>query len=83
MPLAPRDADSEPVDVLAVLKEWSQREDAPRVVRESCVVAIDMWEVCTHLGEHALVLVTLISHYSSTKIRTSSSMPTVLMTLHS
>ncbi|KAF8465814.1 armadillo-type protein [Gautieria morchelliformis] len=41
---APRDADSEPVDVLAVLKEWSQREDAPRVVRESCIVAVDMWE---------------------------------------
>ncbi|KAF8574314.1 ARM repeat-containing protein [Ramaria rubella] len=41
---APRDADSEPVDVLTVLKEWSQREDAPRVVRESCVVAVDMWE---------------------------------------
>ncbi|KAF8520051.1 armadillo-type protein [Gautieria morchelliformis] len=35
---------SEPVDVLAVLKEWSQREDAPRVVRESCIVAVDMWE---------------------------------------
>jgi hypothetical protein len=45
--LAPRDSDSEPVDVLAILKEWSQREDAPRVVRESCVVAVDMWEVCT------------------------------------
>lgn len=44
---APRDADADsaPVDVLAVLKEWSQREDAPRVVRESCVVAVDMWEV--------------------------------------
>ncbi|KIJ54891.1 hypothetical protein M422DRAFT_221311 [Sphaerobolus stellatus SS14] len=36
--------DGEPVDVLAILKEWAKREDAPRVVRESCVVAVDMWE---------------------------------------
>lgn len=41
---APVEGDSAPVDVLSVLKEWSQREDAPRVVRESCVVAVDMWE---------------------------------------
>ncbi|KAH9933204.1 ARM repeat-containing protein [Epithele typhae] len=31
-------------DVLPHLKEWMQRPDAPRVVRESCQVAIDMWE---------------------------------------
>ncbi|KZT64906.1 ARM repeat-containing protein [Daedalea quercina L-15889] len=31
-------------EVLPHLKEWSQREDSPRVVKESCVVAIDMWE---------------------------------------
>ncbi|KAJ3574713.1 hypothetical protein NP233_g1571 [Leucocoprinus birnbaumii] len=31
-------------EVLPHLKEWMQREDAPRVVRESCQVAIDMWE---------------------------------------
>jgi len=43
--VAPVEGDSEPVDVLSVLKEWSKREDAPRVVRESCVVAVDMWEV--------------------------------------
>ncbi|PFH53994.1 hypothetical protein AMATHDRAFT_53710 [Amanita thiersii Skay4041] len=31
-------------EVLPFLKEWMTREDAPRVVRESCQVAIDMWE---------------------------------------
>ena len=33
-------------EVLPYLKEWMKRPDAPRVVRESCQVAIDMWEVC-------------------------------------
>jgi len=32
-------------DVLAILREWAVKEDAPIVVRESCQVAIDMWEV--------------------------------------
>ena len=32
-------------EVLPHLKEWMNRPDAPRVVRESCQVAIDMWEV--------------------------------------
>ncbi|KAL1660140.1 MFBC-like protein [Schizophyllum commune] len=31
-------------EVLPHLKEWMKREDCPRVVRESCQVAIDMWE---------------------------------------
>ncbi|KAF8903099.1 armadillo-type protein [Gymnopilus junonius] len=31
-------------DVLPHLREWMNKEDAPRVVRESCQVAIDMWE---------------------------------------
>jgi len=34
-------------EVLPHLKEWMTREDSPRVVRESCQVAIDMWEVCS------------------------------------
>lgn len=29
-------------EVLPVLKEWAEREDSPQVVRESCVVALDM-----------------------------------------
>jgi deoxyhypusine monooxygenase len=32
-------------EVLPHLKEWMAREDAPLVVRQSCEVAIDMWEV--------------------------------------
>ena len=32
-------------EVLPHLKEWMHREDAPRVVRESCQVALDMYEV--------------------------------------
>ncbi|KAF8635915.1 hypothetical protein AX15_000092 [Amanita polypyramis BW_CC] len=31
-------------EVLPHLKEWMTRKDAPRVVRESCQVAVDMWE---------------------------------------
>ncbi|KAJ3509529.1 hypothetical protein NLJ89_g5182 [Agrocybe chaxingu] len=31
-------------EVLPCLREWMNREDAPRVVRESCQVAMDMWE---------------------------------------
>jgi deoxyhypusine monooxygenase len=32
-------------EVLPHLRAWEKREDAPRVVRESCQIAIDMWEV--------------------------------------
>jgi deoxyhypusine monooxygenase len=46
-------------EVLPVLRRWAAKEDAPRVVRESCVVAIDMWEVCNspdlHLRRPSLV----------------------------
>lgn len=31
-------------EVLPHLQEWMAKEDAPRVIRESCQVAIDMWE---------------------------------------
>lgn len=34
-------------EVLPYLREWMAKEDAPRVVRESCQIAIDMWEVRT------------------------------------
>lgn len=43
-------------EVLPYLKEWMNRPDAPRVVRESCQIAIDMWEV--HL---ALCLISIRS----------------------
>lgn len=32
-------------EVLPYLKEWMTRDDSPAVVRESCQVALDMWEV--------------------------------------
>ena len=32
-------------EVLPHLREWMDKKDAPVVVRESCQVAIDMWEV--------------------------------------
>ncbi|KAK4685851.1 deoxyhypusine monooxygenase, partial [Tremellales sp. Uapishka_1] len=44
------DGAEDPVDqlpeggVLAILREWAVKSDAPVVVRESCQVAIDMWE---------------------------------------
>ncbi|ESK95754.1 deoxyhypusine hydroxylase [Moniliophthora roreri MCA 2997] len=31
-------------EVLPRITEWMNREDAPQVVRESCQVAVDMWE---------------------------------------
>jgi deoxyhypusine monooxygenase len=34
-------------DLKPILEEWAKRPDAPRVVRESCEIAIDMWEVST------------------------------------
>lgn len=36
-------------ECLPILKEFAQREDVPRVVRESCVVALDMVSVGSHL----------------------------------
>lgn len=38
-------SDGEEGGVLEVLREWAAKADAPVVVRESCQVAIDMWEV--------------------------------------
>lgn len=37
-------------EVLPHLKEWLVREDSPRVVRESCQVALDMYEVSPFLS---------------------------------
>ncbi|KAF8685720.1 Deoxyhypusine hydroxylase [Rhizoctonia solani] len=31
-------------EVLPVLREWASKPDVPRVVRESCIVALDMYE---------------------------------------
>jgi deoxyhypusine monooxygenase len=45
-------------EVLPYLKLWMNKKDAPRVVRESCQVAIDMWEVRNPLSRALLYLLT-------------------------
>jgi hypothetical protein len=40
----PRDDPLPEGGVLAILRDWAVRPEAPQVVRESCQVAIDMWE---------------------------------------
>lgn len=61
-------------EVLPHLREWSTREDSPRVVRESCIVAIDMWEVsCTKpCDERCHVCLNCVVY--STRTRASSNM---------
>lgn len=44
-------------EVLPHLREWMTREDSPQVVRESCQVAIDMWEVSSSPFSDALDLI--------------------------
>jgi deoxyhypusine monooxygenase len=41
-------------EVLPHLRAWMIKEDAPCVVRESCQVAIDMWEVDHLLHRHVV-----------------------------
>jgi len=50
-------------EVLPHLKEWMVRGDSPRVVQESCQVAIDMWEVRDLLSKHLGIryLITLMA----------------------
>ncbi|SRR5258707_399343 len=31
---------------LRILREWSNKPGVPEVVKESCIVAVDMWNVC-------------------------------------
>ena len=40
-------------EVLPYLRDWMTREDSPQVVRESCQVAIDMWEVSAEICDSA------------------------------
>lgn len=42
--------------VLQLLREWASKTDAPDVVRDSCVVAVDMWEVCKALHHISRVM---------------------------
>jgi HEAT repeats len=60
-------------EVLPHLKLWMNKQDAPRVVRESCQVAIDMWEVRFCLPTTVGIGMSLL--FCSMRIRASSSMP--------
>ena len=62
-------------EVLPYLKEYMTREDAPVVVRESCQVALDMYEVCSHLPLESDRVLSLAFTDHSTKIQTNSSTP--------
>lgn len=66
--------DGKKVDVVEVLKEWMTRPDAPLVVKQSCQVAIDMWEV-SNCG-FTLIREFKLGFWSSTKTQTSSNTPT-------
>jgi hypothetical protein len=67
-------------EVFPHLKEWMQREDAPRVVRESCQVALDMYEVNllfhiqTNLGTHLRYMCSMKTLENSS-MRTALSLP--------
>lgn len=65
-------------EVLPYLKEYMTREDAPIVVRESCQVALDMYEVVvsSFLWNTVMVLSFAFADHS-TKIQINSSMPMV------
>lgn len=63
-------------EVLPYLKEWMTRDDSPTVVKESCQVALDMWEVRVH---STTILKTLM-RFCSTKILEIFSMPMVWIT---
>jgi HEAT repeats len=65
-------------EVLPYLKEYMTREDAPSVVRESCQVALDMYEVgvSSFLWNTIMGLSSTFADHS-TKIQTNFSMPMV------
>jgi deoxyhypusine monooxygenase len=65
-------------EVLPQLIEWMNREDAPRVVRESCEVAIDMWEVRFCSDRLYTLHMAQIPSQNSMKILPSSNMQMVL-----
>lgn len=61
-------------ECLPHLQEWAKREDSPTVVMESCVVAIDMWEVRISRSNS---LLNLTFYYNSMRILHSFNMQTL------
>lgn len=64
-------------EVLPYLKEYMTREDAPVVVKESCQVALDMYDVS--LSFSRLIRATQHWDIPSTKTPTNSSTPMAWM----
>ena len=60
--------------VLQLLREWAGKRDAPDVVRDSCVVAVDMWEVRIYLWRMLLRRNLMHAAEFSTKTRTNFNM---------
>lgn len=60
-------------EVLPHLKTWSERKDSPDVLKDSCVVALDMYEVCLVFIFELSTTSHLIYHHS-TRTRVSSNM---------
>lgn len=52
-------------EVLPYLKKWMAMDDSPRVVRESCQVAIDMWEVSAIFFRVLAVLFNFVQYENS------------------
>lgn len=68
--------------VLPHLRKWLTREDSPTVVKESCQVAIDMWEVNRCVRN---IFLHELTFSLSMRIQTNFSMPTAcpqLLILH-
>ncbi len=62
-------------DILPYLKEYMTREDAPVVLRESCQVALDMYEVgISSFPWNTVMRLSSALADHSTKIQTNSSM---------
>lgn len=67
-------------EVVPYLKEYMTREDAPTVVRESCEVALDMYEVgVSSFPWNTIMWLSSAFADHSMKIQTNSSMPMVLV----
>lgn len=66
-------------DVLPHLREWMNREDAPRVVRESCQVAIDMWEVSRIVMSADSFLSLYVQHENSNEFQYANALGTTVV----
>ena len=66
-------------EVLPHLREWMDRKDAPIVVRESCQVAIDMWEVGPASINEEYDLLTSLQHENSNEFQYANGLSQIAM----